>query len=164
MGSRVFWTVVFGFLSGVFARSFLAIGWGFIGLLALLGVAALFSERSRRGILVAMTLFACAAGVARMQMAVVTGDANLTANLERNVTIEGIVSQEPDARDTATLVYIDADQLIVNGETVPVHAGVLAEMSAHARVAYGDHIQISGKLQLPQPFDTGSGRTFDYPE
>src|SRR3984885_10448937 len=106
MGSRAFWAVVFGFLSGVFIRSFLLIGWSFVGLLALLGVAALFSERSRRGVFVAVTLFACALGVARMQMAVVTGDANLTANLDKNVVIEGIVSQEPDTRDTATLVSI----------------------------------------------------------
>jgi competence protein ComEC len=164
MGSRAFWAVVFGFLSGVFVRSFLLIGWSFVGLLALLGVAALFSERSRRGLFVAVTLFACALGVARMQMAVVTGDANLTANLDKNVVIEGIVSQEPDARDTATLVYIDAAQLMVSGKILSVQAGVLAEMPAHARVAYGDTVQVSGKLQLPQPFDTGSGRTFDYPE
>src|SRR5580693_2755401 len=133
MGSRVFWAVVFGFLLGVFARSFLLIGWNFIGLLTLLGAAVLLSERSTKGILVAVMLFACALGIARMQMEVVTGDANLTADLDKNVVIEGIVSQEPDTRDTATLVSIDADGLVVSGKTIPVHAGVLAEMPAHAR-------------------------------
>jgi competence protein ComEC len=99
-----------------------------------------------------------------MQMAIITGDPNLSADIGKNVVIQGTVSQEPDARDTATLVSIDADELIANGKTIPVHAGVLAEMPAHARLAYGDRIQVSGKLRLPQPFDTGSGRTFDYPE
>ena len=99
-----------------------------------------------------------------MQMAVVTGDPNLTANIGKSVAIEGIVSQEPDARDTATLVSIEANLLIVGNSNIPVHAGILAEMPAHARVAYGDHVQMYGTLELPTPFDTGEGRQFDYPE
>jgi competence protein ComEC len=169
MGSRAFWAVVFGFLSGVFARSFLPIGWSFVGLLALLSFASLVfiplgREKKKTYIVVAAALFACAAGIARMQMAVVMGDPDLTANIGKSVSIEGIVSQEPDSRDTATLVSIDASELLIGNSEIPVRAGVLAEMPAHARLAYGDHVQVYGKLELPQAFDTGDGSQFDYPQ
>jgi competence protein ComEC len=170
MGSNVFWAAVFGFLSGVFVRSLVPLGWSFAGFLILLGAATfIFVWFTRvplavaRGTLVAIAFFACAAGIARMQTAVVTGDPSLTANLGKNIVIEGVVSQEPDARDTTTLVSIDADVLI-GASTTPVHAGVLAQLPAHARIAYGERVQISGTLRLPEAFDTGLGRQFEYPE
>jgi competence protein ComEC len=169
MGSRAFWAVVFGFLFGVFARSFLPIGWSFVSLIVLFGLVSLvfiFVDRKNlpRYVVVAILFFSCAAGVARMQMAVVTGDPELTANIGKTVVIRGIVSQEPDARDTTTLVSIDAQTIIVGDTNIPVNAGILAQMPAHARVAYGDRVQVQGTLGLPQPFDTGTDREFDYPE
>lgn len=99
-----------------------------------------------------------------MQMAVVTGDPNVTANIGKSVEIQGVVSQEPDARDTATLVSVEANSLVVGTATTPVHAGILAQMPAHARVAYGDHVQVYGTLELPEAFQTGIDREFDYPD
>lgn len=168
-GSRAFWAVVFGFFAGVFARSFLLIGWSSIGLLALLSIVAFafaYLDKAKAGkyIAVGIALFSCALGIARMQLATVSGDPNVTANIGKSVSIQGIVFQEPDARDTATLVSIDATDLIVGSTNVPIHAGILAEFPAHARIAYGDHVDISGTLQLPEPFDAGDGRQFDYPE
>lgn len=169
MGSRAFWAVVFGFLFGVFARSFLLIGWSCIGLLALLGVVAvvfafLSARNSQRYILFALALFACAIGVGRMQLAVVSGDPNVTEAIGKSVSIQGVVTQEPDARDTATLVSLDVSSLAVGSANIPVRAGILAELPAHARIAYGDQVQISGMLKLPASFGTGDGQQFDYPE
>lgn len=170
MGSRAFWAVVLGFLSGVFLRSFLLIGWSFVGFFAFLGITVFLTGKttrvplvSTRGTLVALTLLSCAAGIARMQAAVVTGDPNVTANIGKSVTIRGFVSQEPDSRDTTTLLSIEANELIVGNETIPVHAGILAQMPAHARVAYGDEVQVHGDLALPEVFQTGVDREFDYP-
>ncbi len=167
MGSRTFWAVFFGFFTGIFARSFLPVGWSFVGLLALLGfisLAFVFSDKHQRYIIAAIALFACALGIARMQSAVVTGDPELTANIGSNVSIQGIVSQEPDSRDTTTLVSIAATSLIVGSKEIPVHGGVLAQLPAHARIAYGDHVEVSGTLKVPTPFDAGDGRQFDYPK
>lgn len=168
-GSRAFWAIAFGFLTGVFARSFLLIGWSFVWLLVMLFVATCalsFIDRKRSAtyIVVGIALLACALGIARMEIAVVVGDPNLTANTGKQVSMEGIVSQEPDARDTATLVSVNATRLIIGTSNIPVHAGVLAELPAHARISYGDKVQLSGKLKLPQPFDTNNDRVFDYPQ
>lgn len=99
-----------------------------------------------------------------MQTAVVTGDPELTSSIGKSIVMQGVVSQEPDARDTETLVTIEANTLLAGNSNIPVHAGVLAQMPAHARVAYGDHVQVHGMLQLPEAFDTGEGREFEYPE
>ena len=158
MGSRAFWAVVFGFLSGVFVRSFLLVGWSFAVFLMLLATSCMFlcfidTEKAKRYVFVAIALLSCACGIARMQFATVWGDHELSAELGKSVTIEGIVVQEPDERDTATFLSVRT-----------VDAGILAKLPAHAKVAYGDHIQVSGTLELPDPFDTGNGRQFNYPQ
>jgi competence protein ComEC len=98
-----------------------------------------------------------------MNAATLTGDPVLTEHIGTYVTLVGIVSQEPDARDTSTLLSVIVSELITGSTTTPVHAGVLATLPAHAKIAYGDHIEVSGQLQVPQSFDTNRGRQFDYP-
>lgn len=169
MGSKVFWAVVFGFLSGVCVRSFVPLGWSFVGFLILLACASIVfilidGAKLRPFVVIAAALFACAFGVARMHVATAMGDPDLTAQLGKNVTLEGVVSQEPDARETSTLVSIRVTSLIIEDKTVAVGAGLLAILPAHAAVSYGDSVRASGTLRLPQAFDTGAGRQFDYPE
>jgi len=98
-----------------------------------------------------------------MDAAVLSGDPALSARVGSSVTLEGIVSDEPDARETSTLIHVSAHSLL-GSTTVPVSAKVLALLPAHALVQYGDEVKISGKLQLPEPFDTGLGRQFEYPQ
>ncbi len=130
----------------------------------MLGLLFVDREKTKIYVFLAVAFFSCAAGITRMQLAIVSGDPDLTSRIGKSVMIEGIVSQEPDARDTATLVSINADSLVDGTSNTPVHAGVLAQLPAHARVAYGDRVQISGTLELPEAFDTDTGREFDYPE
>jgi competence protein ComEC len=168
MGSSIFWAVVGGFLGGVFARSFLPLAIGVIGFFCLLACAAfsfVFVDRSKAKsfILIAVALFACAGGILRMHAATLSGDPILTRAIGKNVVLEGIVSKEPDARETSTLVSIQASALIT-GSSIPVRAGVLAILPAHTEILYGDKVRIAGVLQAPQAFDTGAGRQFDYPQ
>ena len=168
MNARIFWAVVGGFLLGVFARSFLPLGVSTIAFLTLLGVTALllgYVERSRLRIyiIISVGLLSCAAGIARMHSAILSGDAILNAHIGSTVALEGIISDEPDARENSTLIHIDAHSL-VGSTSVPVSARVLAILPSHSLVQYGDEVHITGKLELPEPFDTGLGRQFEYPQ
>ena len=168
MSGKIFWAVIFGFLLGVFARSFLPLGLTFSGFLFLLGVTALLlgyieREKMRATILIATVLVACGAGIARMNASVLSGDPMLSAHIGQNVTLDGVVSQEPDARETSTLIHVAVHALVAT-TTASVSGGVLVILPAHANVAYGDDVRISGTLELPQAFDTGLGRQFNYPE
>ncbi len=168
MNARIFWAIVGGFLAGVFARSFLPLGISFAWFLGVLAAAAIFFgfvERSKLPamIVVAIALTSCAGGIARMNAATLSGDPALSARIGTNVVLEGVILQEPDARERSTLVQA-AVRTLVGSTSIPVSAEVLVILPAHSKVVYGDEIQISGKLELPQAFDTGLGRQFNYPQ
>lgn len=168
MGSGVFWSVVGGFLAGVFARSFLALGYAiifFLLLLASTSLALAFIERKRGPalILIAVAFVSCAGGITRMQAASMSGDLTLSSYIGENVTLDGEIVEEPDTRDTSTLLTVRISELEAR-TTLPVSGEVLALAPAHASVHYGDRVRVSGKLVLPEAFDTGAGRQFEYPE
>lgn len=169
MGSGVFWAVTLGFLTGVFVRSLVPIGFSYEVFAILLGVAALSCgvldrRRLQRSLFLALALASFAGGSARMNAAVLTGDPNLTARVGERVALIGDISAEPDARDTEVLARIDVKSLVVGSTTVPISAGVLAQLPSHAEVRYGDIVRATGDLGLPKPFDAGAGRQFDYPD
>ncbi len=169
MGSRLLWAVVVGFLSGVFVRSFIAIGFSYELFAILLALAALTcgsldKQKFKPLLVIAVTLLFFAGGVARMNAAVVTGDPMLTAQLNKHVTVVGKIFAEPDVRENGVRLSLQANGLIVASSTIPVHADILVQAPPHADVHYGDAVRISGTLELPQAFDTGDGRQFDYPD
>ncbi len=169
MGSRILWAVVGGFLLGVFARSFVLLGLWVVAFSLLLAINALllgFFDRSRLKtfVIICVALVSFAGGIARMHMATLTGDSILTDRINSKVTLEGYVTAEPDARDMGVRISLHVERLILASSTIPVDAGVLASVPAHADVAYGDNVRAVGTLRLPEAFDTGLGRQFRYPE
>jgi len=84
----------------------------------------------------------------------------LDAVVGKNATFEGVVSAEPDVRETNALITVSIQT--VNGEaasgTILVHADLFPKIS------YGDRLRISGSLAFPQAFETDTGRTFNYPK
>ena len=184
MGPRLLSAVVCGFLCGVFARSYLPLGIAYAGFALLLACTVLvigFIERvkQRTTIIAAALLVSCALGIVRMNAATISGDANLTANLDKQVTILGTVASEPDVRDTGVRIAIDAKELLAGSSTVKIHTGVLVQAPLHAPVHYGDEVRASGTLEIPKVFPTDAssnagqtsdtdaaspGRQFDYPD
>ncbi len=168
MVGRFFWAAVSGFLLGIAARSFLPLGHSSVAFFLLLGcaigaLAYVDPPKRRQGILVSCFLFAFALGIVRMDVATLSGDPMLTAHIGTQVTIEGVVSAEPDVRDNSVRVAI-ATSKIISPVRLSTHAGVLAVLPAHADVYYGEPVHAWGILQAPQAFDTGSGRQFAYPQ
>ena len=164
MGSRILWVIILGFLGGVAARSLTPsgiVGASFVLLLAL--ASLFFIGRTRGALLLALFLFAFAGGIARMNAATLSGDPVLSAHVGEQVTLEGFVVQEPDVRDASTRVAIEADTLITKYAKDTVRAGVLVSAPPHIDIAYGDRVLAYGTLRLPERFDTGEGRQFEYP-
>ncbi len=169
MGSNIVWAMVGGFLAGVFVRSFIALSWPFAAFFILFATASLafiVVDRDKKYVFIgiAVLFVSFGAGIVRMDMAVQTGDAQLTSRIDKKVTLEGVVFAEPDVRETGAHLSIRATELINGSTTIPVNAGVLVLAPAHGDVSYGDVVRATGTLQLPQAFDTGAGRTFNYPE
>ncbi|MEK7601070.1 MAG: ComEC/Rec2 family competence protein [Patescibacteria group bacterium] len=169
MSSKILWAVVGGFLAGVFVRSFVPLSWPFAAFFMLLAAASLafiFVDREKkRALIVVAVLFAAfAGGIVRMDAAGQTGDGSLSSVIGEKVTITGTVFQEPDIRDNGVRLSVRATQLIVGNATTSVSAGVLVLAPPHSDVSYGDVVRATGELRLPESFDTGAGRTFNYPQ
>ncbi len=81
-------------------------------------------------------------------------------NNSGGLTIEGVVSAAPDARDTVVQLQVAADTLIRAGATTRTSGGVLVEAPPVAGVRYGDRIRATGLLIAPGEFDSFSYADF----
>ena len=195
MQSHILFAVIIGFLIGVFARSFYPLGFATAGFVSLLAVTAFifayFDEAKRKSlIIIAVALVAFAGGVLRMNSAVLVGDPELTSRLNKEIIVEGVVSEEPDVRESNIRISLHADTLVSarpvrekplrdvgaeaapkseafsNGAstTIPISAGILVVAPRDTSVKYGDRVRASGLLRTPESFEVGEGREFNYPE
>src|SRR5262249_12456586 len=73
--------------------------------------------------------------------------------------LQAIVADEPDERATQVRVPIE----VFSMASTTVHAKMLAIFPAHTDLYYGERVKISGTLALPESFDAGAGRQFNYP-
>ena len=87
-------------------------------------------------------------------------DRALDAVLGAASALEGGIVEDPEHRDTSTHLTIAADTL--NGQTIDRAVRILVITASGSGFSYGDRISVRGKLEIPQPFETDSGRTFDY--
>jgi competence protein ComEC len=164
-GAQMLWVLCTGFLAGVFAYSLVPVGTASLAFCALLGlgvcVVLLLEKRAGTSLLVCAFMCAALIGAWRTDAARLVGDTSLDAHIGQNVVLEGVVNAEPDVREGS--VRLSAAIERVASTSAPVHAGVLAVIPAYAPVQYGDRIRVRGVVALPEAFDTGSGRQFDYP-
>lgn len=167
MATRILWAAMIGFLLGVFVRSLAPFGLTHALLLLALAAAAIALARAgalgrSAGLAAAVFFVALALGGARMHAAILVPDPVLAARLGGSVSLTGAVAEDPDARDGSVRVILDVARL--NGTTsAAVSARVLAAAAPGSDIAYGDRVIVSGTLAHPRPFDTGPGRSFDYP-
>jgi competence protein ComEC len=169
MNAAVFWATIGGFLCGVFVRSFILLSWPFAAFAVLMGMMSIFyffidSRQRRVLIILSVACVALGAGIFRMDQGVRSGDENLNTYVGKKVTLEGVVSAELDEREAGTRVSIRAQKIIIGSTTIPAVSGILVLAPTHLDIAYGDVVRATGTLKLPEAFDTGSGRTFNYPQ
>ena len=77
---------------------------------------------------------------------------SLESELGKPVELEGVVTQDPERQEKALNLFVKT-----GSDTI------LVSTNPYSRVAYGDRVRISGKLEAPQIFNTDTGREFDYP-
>ncbi len=156
----LFFTVVAGFTSGIFIRSFFDIGYAGAGLSALIGITLFIVLRNTPiqsiQILFAIFLVAISIGSIRFEVS----EQKLLAaryalsqfeNIETEIT--GEVVKDPDIRAARTLLTVRMSDS---------SARILVYAPARTDVSYGDVIKTEGVLTRPKSFSSGSDRIFDY--
>ncbi|MEK7509517.1 MAG: ComEC/Rec2 family competence protein [Patescibacteria group bacterium] len=166
MHTQIFWAITAGFLLGVFARTTVPFGWWSIAFFAvvagtLLATALAARANARAALLCAVALLAFAGGAARMHGGIIESDPMLDAHVGEEVVIEGVVADEPDVRENNVRIPVRVES--VASTTFESSISVLVIAPLHTDVAYGDVMRAEGELETPEKFETGEGRTFDYP-
>lgn len=147
-----------GFASGIVCRSLFLFFWHFLAFLLLLGVSLIAAWFMRKRLLYAMmaVIVVCAAfGAGRVMLAPSHLADAFVLLLGTEVSLQGIVTSEPDIRETTQRVTIEVEK---DGERTKV----LAVAPLYPEVGYGDRVRVEGALELPEPFETDAGRTFRY--
>lgn len=164
MGPRIFWVLLVAFTVGVFLRTFIPFGWVtifFISIAALVAAFAYLRERSVPLLLTCLALGAFALGAARMHSSIVEREPMLDVFVGEKVVVEGIVQDEPDLRENNVRIPLRVTG--VASTSIKSDIAILVIAPLHTEVAYGDHLRVEGELAVPETFETGEGRTFDYP-
>lgn len=168
------YVVILGFLIGIFTvsvipwDSWLIVGWTS----ASAGIAlALFTFPKRnfnnylRNIFILSITIACfGIGALRMHAASLhQGDALLDVSVGETVEIMGMVSRDRDMRESNQKLTVDVTSATLpDGERYLVESKILVSVERAPAYKYGDTIVVEGKLQLPENFESETGREFDY--
>ncbi len=156
------------FTAGIFARTFFNIGFPEIAFLLVLAIALLCVGMLRRHTFKTVSVLflssgACfffALGILRLHVVAVF-PSGLQSYAGEQVSFSGVITREPEVRETTTHLYIDpndigcdsAELVLVTVDTFSVYG---------QDISYGDVVRVSGKLKLPESFQGDTGRTFDY--
>ncbi len=143
-----------GFLIGVAVRSIAPLSFQYTLLLLGMVAATVWRMRPVR-LYVLLVLGACVLGVVRTELAYRAYEAPRTAPDGTYFVGNGIVSTEPDVRDSHVNLTIDV--------SAPKELRLRVRVPSYPRFVYGEHIQVRGTLTLPRTFTSETGRTFDYP-
>jgi len=79
---------------------------------------------------------------------------------QRDVTIRGLVADEPDIRDRSLNLRLRVRALQVEGGWQDVGGDVLLQMSRYPEYHYGDVLEVQGTLEMPPEFPEFSYRAY----
>lgn len=151
MNDRILYGGLAGFVAGIFVRSFVDLGAVFSLFLILLS-AVLFLI-NKRVLLFALFLFAAGLGILRYDFADRSGpQVVFDSYVGQTVTFEGVVSDEPDERESVTRLIVAVEK-----------TKILVTVGREPKYAYGDRLRFEGVLQRPKNFqDETTLREVDY--
>lgn len=150
--------IVSGFASGIFLRSLFFTDWWPVLFAVLLGMLFLGFAMAKPRLAYSLGAVFClcvALGMARAHLHDTPPPEIFLADLEKKVTYTGVVTEDPDIRDANQRVSIKVSK---GEETTRILAVIPRNTKLHA----GDTVTISGKLELPEPFEGDTGRMFRY--
>lgn len=164
MVTRLYVAAIAGFLLGVFYASVFVLPAFLLPLViayAVLALAFSYGTRSRFLVCIGSTFFLCAfaLGSTRFEAARIPVNPMLVQSIGEKVIVAGSVRSEPDKREGSTRLTVDVSSI----DGVETSARVLVIAPPFTAVRYGDQVTIDGRLRAPESFESGEGRSFNYP-
>lgn len=170
MSDKYFYSFIISFIGGVLFESVAGFGIFFAILFATISIILFFFGRSvfvmQKSFLVSLIFFGFALGVARVDISMMRQNIHsFDFLLSDTARIQGIITEEPDVRESYTNIVLEAQNVLYDGSwrTFKKPSLVLVRVSPYATFSYGDKVELAGKITAPRNFKTeGVSRTFDY--
>jgi len=159
MQDKIFYASCFGFLGGVFLRSFFNIDFYFAILIVFL-VVSLFLffwriSKNNLGMVVCIFAFMVSLGIFRFYFAS-NGDLEFfESKVGSRIEFAGEIMEDPEIRERS-------QKLIVSTRHDTYKTKILLNANLDESFEYGDEVKVSGKLEKPENFVTDQGKEFDY--
>lgn len=160
-GSILF-ALVSGFFIGIAAGSLYGIGYVvvFFVLVCAVVVSVLGPQGSSR-VVVSLVCVGIALGMLRMDCVPSARDAAIEPLVGNRINIRGTIIAEPDIRDAQVRLVVRNAEI---SRATHDAQSFLVVAPAHTDTSYGDEVTVTGTVRPPEAFDTGSGRSFNYPK
>ena len=163
---------VSGFVLAIFISSFLKFGFSFFLFLILISIVFFVYQKficndeiDKRNILI-LSLFILffALGILRYEIKdSYVLDSNLQNNLNKKITVEGIIFDEPVVKDSGATLVVDFKKIIFASSSIPVSGRGIIKTDNYPEFKYGDIVKITGKLDKPENYSSTSTESiFDY--
>lgn len=168
MGNRIFFSIVFGLLTGVLISSFFTLGMVIVGLATVVGTAFLFVgvfhvELRKVFIIIAIFFICLSAGILRFHAKDVDEPKNTLDNfVGETVVLEGVIKSEVERREGSQRIVLLADKITLRDVHYLINQKILVSTELFPEFSYGEKISVDGKLSKPKNFITDVGKEFDY--
>ena len=160
-----------GFVVGILCRSFFNFGIAFSFFLFFLGMCLflldkLDSEANISGRKFMLAFFVLAAGIGMLRFDFSDYGARnpiLETMLNKEVTLRGIITDEPDERADSFRLVISLDSFVEGDKATNTSGKILLVAPLYPKLHYGDKLEFRGYVTKPKVIVENSGRFFDYP-
>ncbi|MDQ3245008.1 MAG: ComEC family competence protein, partial [bacterium] len=166
MQDKIFYSVCFGLIFGVFLRSVYIVDFYFILLCLLLSLIGILFFKflsqnkygNKWGIIASFFILAIVLGILRFDYTEKNISKILDERLGEKVELVGDIVDEPDSRVNSQKLIIQ----IKNDKNNKENIKILVSTPLGSEYKYGDEVKLNGKLEKPENFITDTGKTFDY--
>ena len=154
MQDKIFYLACFGFLFGVFLRSFVLVNFYFVVFLTVISLATFllfFIFKNNWGIIATIFVLTFSFGIFRFNTADKPAPLVFESKVGEKIILSGILSDEPSIRENNQHLVVKLPEI-----------KLLLISGLEEDYKYGDEIKFAGVLKKPENFDTEQGKIFDY--
>ncbi|MEK7572321.1 MAG: ComEC/Rec2 family competence protein [Patescibacteria group bacterium] len=159
MRDKIFYAICFGFVFGVFFRSFFFVNFYITILFCITALAAIlffsFVSKNKWGLISGFFVLAILFGILRFHSVDVNIPTFFELQVGQKVEFLGIIIDEPEIKE-------NSQKLIIETEKENEKVKILLSADFTEEYKYGDEVKFSGKLEKPENFITDYGKEFDY--
>ncbi len=164
--------MIAGFILAIFISSFFKLGFSFFLFLSLMSIAFFIYQKylcndfasGNKILILSLFIFSFALGILRYEIKdSYILDSNLENNLNKKLTVEGIIFDEPIVKESGSILIVDFKNIIFASSSVSVSGRGIIKTDTYPEFKYGDLVKIIGKLEKPENYSgTSAERNFDY--